>query len=400
MTIAVVIDSLERFYFVRRLVKALDKEGDFVFMTSEPLAHLFFRLEGRHSIYLRRAKNNSSGLAYGSSLFDRSIEVMNGTIDAHVARQDWMATFTAALDVFNRLAITVCVMWNGQQLICRAVGHACSTYGVRVRFLELSNLPEKLFADDEGVNALSTVARDPSIIDRFSMPDLSEHERWLRRYEEYKRRPLPQSQTSIRRKGLSLLNYAVKVLTQGVGRKRLDRSRASNGVRLPAIASSIGEDALISRRYVFLPLQVSGDTQIKLHSDVDNLEAIRIALELAESEGMDLIVKLHPAENDRAVIDEIARLQTIHQFQIVTTAAVDLIKHAAMVVTINSTVGLEAMLYGKKVVALGRCLYREFDRDRLMKYIHGFLVDGIDYFGNGPIDPRAARRVFSNDGRI
>jgi len=66
-----------------------------------------------------------------------------------------------------------------------------------------------------------------------------------------------------------------------------------------------------------------------------------------------------------------------------------------MVVTINSTVGLEALLYGKKVVSLGRCFYKEFDQARLLKYIHSFLIDGIDYFGSGEISTLSARNVFA-----
>ncbi|MBN3756907.1 capsular biosynthesis protein [Paraburkholderia sp. Tr-20389] len=400
MTIAVVVDSLERFYFIRRLVKPIEDECDFVFITSEPLAHLLLRLEGHRSVYLRRDVGIRQVSTYDASAFERSIEVLNGQIDVSVARVDSMATFAAVSELFSDGTIERCVMWNGQQLVCRVVSQACAKYGVRTRFLELSNLPGKLFVDDSGVNALSTIAKNPTIIDGYPLPDRADHNRWIEEYEEYKRQPLPQSRTLIRRKSLSLLNYALKFLTCGVGRKRLDRTRASNGARLPSLITEIDVKELISRRYIFLPLQVSGDTQIRLHSDVNNLQAILIALKLAKEEGLDLIVKIHPAENDRSQIDEIVHLQKIHNFRIACTATVDLVRYASVVVTINSTVGLEAMLYERRVVALGRCLYKEFDHDRLMKYIHGFLVDGIDYFGTDPIDGWAARRTFSIGGDV
>ena len=154
-------------------------------------------------------------------------------------------------------------------------------------------------------------------------------------------------------------------------------------------------DTLATCRYVFLPLQVSGDTQIKLHSDIGNLDAIRHAFEFAANESADLFVKLHPAETDAAEIDAIVRLQETYHFEIVTSPTTELLRHAYAVVTINSTVGLEAMLYGKRVVSLGRCFYKEFDRERMLKYIHSFLVDGIDYFGAARISADAARRVFA-----
>ena len=81
-------------------------------------------------------------------------------------------------------------------------------------------------------------------------------------------------------------------------------SRAARSARSPAPrqAAYLSTDTLSTCRYVFLPLQVSGDTQIKLHSDVGNLEAIRHAFELAANESADLFVKLHPAETDAAEI--------------------------------------------------------------------------------------------------
>jgi capsular polysaccharide export protein len=95
------------------------------------------------------------------------------------------------------------------------------------------------------------------------------------------------------------------------------------------------------------------------------------------------------------MIAEIVRLQKAYSFDIVAAPTTELIRHAQMVVTINSTVGLEALLYGKDVVSLGRCFYKEFDQTRLLKYIHSFLIDGIDYFGSGEISTLSARNVFA-----
>ncbi|AGK46037.1 capsule polysaccharide biosynthesis family protein [Burkholderia thailandensis MSMB121] len=394
--IVVVVDSMERYYFAARLVKAVRKEFDFLFATSEPIAHLMALSAGFRSVYLRRGASASAAHDAADAIrSDASIEVLNGQMTGELARADAAAIFAAMCGVFRRHLVSQCLMWNGQQLVCRAVAHACAAHGVPTKFVEISNLPDKLFVDLLGVNALSSISRNPAVIDGLPMPTEDEHRRWLARYEQYKARPLPQSRTSWMRKAVSAVNYALKLATLGVASKRLNMVRATNGASAPTQAKALTVKELTALRYVFLPLQVSGDTQIKLHSDVDNLKAIHLAFEHAANESADLIVKLHPAECDTAVIDEVVRMQRVYHFDLVTSPTTDLIKHAHSVVTINSTVGLEALLYGKPVMSLGRCFYKEFDRARLLKYIHAFLIDGIDYFGKEDIAPRAARNVFS-----
>lgn len=54
--IVVVVDSMERYYFAVRLVKAVRKEFDFLFAASEPLAHLMALAAGFRSVYLRRGR--------------------------------------------------------------------------------------------------------------------------------------------------------------------------------------------------------------------------------------------------------------------------------------------------------------------------------------------------------
>ena len=395
--ILIVIDSLERYYFATRLVSGVRHEYEFAFLTSEPVAHLGLLLGGFRSVYLNRLMpiDVSDGGAADRTPYQLSIEVMNGQMTEARAKRESAAIFHIALEVLRGLRIEQCVMWNGQQLVCRAVRQACTVQGVATRFIEISNLPGKLFVDSLGVNALSTISRHPEVIDRLSLPDEDTHARWLSTYERDKRKPLPQARTSFGRKATSATNYVLKLVSRGVGRRRLASVRARNGMPAPRQATYMLPDTLSTCRYVFLPLQVAGDTQIKLHSDVGNLDAIRHAFEFAANESADLFVKLHPAETDAAEIDAIVRLQQTYHFEIVTTPTTELLRHAHAVVTINSTVGLEAMLYGKRVVSLGRCFYKEFDRERLLKYIHSFLVDGIDYFGTARIPADAARRVFA-----
>ncbi|MDN7917054.1 capsular biosynthesis protein [Burkholderia gladioli] len=394
--ILIVIDSLERYYFATRLIGAVRHEYRFAFLTSEPLAHLGLLLGGYRSVYLNRMMpiEVPDSAHVDRMPYSSSIEVLNGQIGEARAKREAASIFHIASKFLCSSRVEQCVMWNGQQLVCRAVRQACEAYGIATCFMEISNLPGKLFVDALGVNALSTISRNPALIDRLPLPDEDTHARWLSTYERYKRMPLPQASTSFARKAASAANYLLKSVSRGVARRRLTSVRARNAIRVPRQATHMSPDTLRTRRYVFLPLQVSGDTQIKLHSDVDNLDAIRHASEFAMHEGADLFVKPHPAETDENEIEAILRLRETYHFEIVTSPTTELLRHAQAVVTINSTVGLEAMLYGKRVVSLGRCFYKEFDRHRLLRYIHSFLIDDIDYFGTDRVPAHAARRVF------
>lgn len=57
----------------------------------------------------------------------------------------------------------------------------------------------------------------------------------------------------------------------------------------------------------------------------------------------------------------------------------NLIENAEYVITINSTVGLEAMICGKKVIILGDAIYSVSNDARLRNYIIDFRID-IEYF--------------------
>ncbi|MFX6461669.1 hypothetical protein ABTG33_19100, partial [Acinetobacter baumannii] len=83
--------------------------------------------------------------------------------------------------------------------------------------------------------------------------------------------------------------------------------------------------------------------------------------EVAKQKKMALVVKPHPAELDQRVIDEVSALREKLGFVMTNENTFKLINGAALVVTINSTVGLEAKLMKKDVVFLGETMYSSFD---------------------------------------
>lgn len=115
------------------------------------------------------------------------------------------------------------------------------------------------------------------------------------------------------------------------------------------------DGAIPQRPYLFVPLQVPHDQSIARFSDVSMMELVEAALALAQGEGLELVLKAHPANpTSMAPFRESFGAGNVHW----TEAHVhDAISQANCVVTINSGCGFEALLAGVPVVTMGRVEY-------------------------------------------
>lgn len=400
--IAIVIDSIERYRFFSRLILSLNGKYSILVITTEPYAYLASKSLSRHSKLIVNCFYGSMHILVANNITKniidsdvmKSIEVLNNDISLSVAKRDYERALSFFIKEFIRYDVKKCIMWNGQQLLCRAATRACKQLNIDTVYIEIANLPRKLFVDSQGVNALSSIATDISIIDNLTDVNEEKHKLWLACYEEYKNKPLPQSKTKLKNKFKSSINYFLKLVTPSLLRRKLSKIKLKNGANLKNIKLA-GYEVVDNLDYIFLPLQVSGDTQIKLHSKYDNAAAIQYALDVSKKTNLDLIVKIHPAEYSKNEINKILALQDKHGFYISNANTTHLIKNASKIITINSTVGLEGLLYKKNVEAIGNCFYKNFDQVRLMKYIHQYLVDGVDYFSDDPIEFDVSERIIN-----
>jgi hypothetical protein len=117
------------------------------------------------------------------------------------------------------------------------------------------------------------------------------------------------------------------------------------------------------RPYVYFPLHVVDDYKIKrlLPHCSDQLALVR-QVARALPHGYDLVVKEHPMSIGRNPLTMLAQLRRMRNVRIVEprTSSHELIRSAQAVAVISSTVGLEALLYGKPVLTLGQPFYSGF----------------------------------------
>jgi capsular polysaccharide biosynthesis protein len=114
------------------------------------------------------------------------------------------------------------------------------------------------------------------------------------------------------------------------------------------------------RSFVYFPLQVAEDYKLaRLRPHCTDQEAIVRLLANALPPGVELVVKEHPVAIGRNRLGMLGRLAREPGIRLVDphTSSLALIRRATAVATISSTVGLEALLYGKPVLTIGRPNY-------------------------------------------
>lgn len=288
--------------------------------------------------------------------------------------------------------VVALAQWNGLRLGGQVATAYARANGLPTVFLELGNIEPKLFADPEGVNAASRLAAHPEMLDRYEVDD-DEIAAWRQALIARKRAAtiIPQARRIMKINpwfpadwfGALVLGIpqplSMSVAQRVAMRWRLTRRRLPPPVRP-------------TEPYLFAPLQVSEDTNLLLFSKYDNRDLIAHAAAQARARGLKLVVKPHPAERDVALLEDIAALCAREGHLLTSHNTTDLIERSEEVITINSTVGLEAIAMGKPVSVLGESHYAGFSARQAAIYAIAHLLD-VSPFGTEPASPQAVDRL-------
>jgi capsular polysaccharide biosynthesis protein len=130
--------------------------------------------------------------------------------------------------------------------------------------------------------------------------------------------------------------------------------------RVRATAARALYEPAAERPFVYFPLHVVDDYKIKrviphCYDQASVIEQVADAL----PHGVEIVLKEHPMSVGRNSLALLRRLKRIPNARLVKphTSSHDLVRRAEAVVVISSTVGLEALLYGRPVLTLGQPFY-------------------------------------------
>lgn len=216
--------------------------------------------------------------------------------------------------LFENHGCETVILWNGMKQPNRTPYVVAKAVGKKTQLFENGLLPHTTVLDSNGVNAMNSLPRESAF-----------YRKW-----------------------------------QG-DLKSVDKNLV---VRAPHKNRKAGQSEIeLPLRYVFVPFQVPNDTQIVCHSPwVEDMEAFYQKLEYAldflkqqaDWQAFKFVVKEHPSwprsfthlhhKNDDIIFANDNNTQ-------------QLVENALAVVTINSTVGIEALLLDKSVITLGNAFF-------------------------------------------
>lgn len=282
---------------------------------------------------------------------------------------------------------TTIFVWNGATVMGEVARQFQRDSGCHAVFVEISNLPGKIFADPQGTNAQALLFSDPSILNRFH-DNLDAFPKWRDSFiQQRKRLHAPPQAATARQLGIQHITDAVHALLFGYRHfgwaAALDKIGSQFRARFQGRRQRIPA-SVPTGNYVFFPMQVSNDTQLLLNSKLNNIQGLeKIASECTTR----IVIKPHPAEIDtRYIRTAIAEAKLDDRVEMSNCNTTELIQGASSVYTINSTVGLEAMILGKSTHFLAKSIYAQIDQSMLPNYVMSYLLD-VDFFdaGNAPI---------------
>lgn len=395
--ILIFIDNIDRANFFKRLILGGDKRVFKVITLKYSVYSFMSRFVDVELVKLPKLGTSEDGFLYPKkSILDNLTHVFRKTQSVTRAKKIYYCVTQALLNMKDITEINYGVVHNGNSAGALAFTDFLKMKGNSILFTEISNLPGKVIFDPKGVNARSSIYENSHILDALTKISEKEHLAWLQRYEEYKKTPIPQSKNKLS----FILSYMVDrlygTLISGIVEEDISwydkYLKFQENIQSKRVLTKNEYKKLKPESYLFFPTQVKNDSQLIINSDYDNLTALNFAIDLAKKRDLKLVVKVHPAETDIGLIKTYYDMMDINNFIIVSNNTTDLIKNSAVIITINSTVGLEALIYNKELITLGRAIYKEFDYEKVKIFIHHYLIN-FDYFSDEIISPIEFKKI-------
>lgn len=232
---------------------------------------------------------------------------------------DWYRLFLRKLALADML-----VVWNGFSIPVGSAVAAAKSLGIKTAFCENGVLPQMIAMDPKGINYANSISGKPA---EFYQNTRVDPERAKALFETaFQQRPLRKAAESVHQ--------------------------------------DCDDDKPLPERYVLFAMQVHDDTQVVLFSprfrslkEAVVYTADRIGKYNARTgDTLELVVKEHPSDFGRMDHAELrASLPKAHFLR--SRPIREIISDAKAVITLNSSVGVESLLYLRPVITLGDAFY-------------------------------------------
>jgi capsular polysaccharide export protein len=393
--------SKDKAKFFIRVANSFKCKHDITFLTTRYSSYGIIKRSGYKVHMLQEFIKDDVNINEFKSYESEAIlmDVKTGLLSENRAKEQFKWLIKGFKNYLTVRKIDKLILWNGSMLQGFSASLVADKYNIKKIFFEVGNFPNKIFLDEKGVNAKSSLmGKDLTVCKNY-------HEGVIINFlEEHKKK----------KEGAHIVLQSIKNTKPPLefiqNRLYLLFARypiiESNGALLNILKQRffsrqhMNYDAydFFNKRYILFPLQVSVDSQVIRNSDISIYEALDIAHKEALNNQCDLVIKPHPAEKNDSLIKYINSMKSKNEnIYFVKDNTYLLIKHAFKLLTINSTVGIEAMMYYKPVKVLGKSFYQPYCSENeegvckqrinkfLFNYIFNILKDA-SFFDNSTID--------------
>lgn len=328
---------------------------------------------------------------------EKSFEVAAGVLSKLKAEKIVSSVWTHLDRLFEAQKFEYIFLWGGVRLIEMTAGIFAEFNKIKTLYFELANFPKKVFVDPKGTNAKSLLAENADILLSLQY-NVEEYRKWSESYiaESLKQHAVPQSKSAANVEYLKnmydVFGFRFKSLSQT--EPILTKEKLIGKYLRKILKLDYDNVDLNNTKYLFYPMQVNKDAQLILNSKVGNIDALKIAHRTAKEKGLKLIVKPHPGEVEFGFIKKVNTLKEKLGFAFVDNNTIELVLNAEEVLTINSTVGLQAKIAGKKVTCLGNAFYQDFDERKLAAYTQNYLINA-DFWNEERISAETAQKILT-----
>lgn len=381
-------------FYLRLSESMIDLGYDFKFFVYKLSLYLILKKRGANVFFIKK-RDVDKDFIIDNKIIKETVEYKSKQMSLLQGEILYRATYSLLEKKVDKKNIYAMFIWNGSTIDQKAASFFAQKYNIKTLYFEIANIPGKIFIDKRGTNAQSEIYSNIKILDEYVF-DESIYEKWKSIYlkNKLKSHVIPQKR-SVRS------DIQIRFLIDLLGSIFITRIGFNKNFMIYKIKQLINNVMYPlkydlydykNKKYIFFPLQVSYDSQIVLNSSIDLLEAFKMVLDYAKKNNYDLVVKPHPQECNYSALVEFFKYK--NEFILLNDNTFLLMKYAEEIWTINSTVGLEALIMGKKIKILGKALYKDFKGDYLKKYISSYLLN-IDFFDKKDISMEATKNIIN-----
>ena len=260
--------------------------------------------------------------------------------------------YTVMLRFIEEENIDAIFVWNGSGLTTSVAVYIARKKGLKTIYGENGYFPNTMQIDSQGVNQAASIT---GVVDheyRDITPDPEVYNEFRKMLEDFRNGRKPQYSPPAKKIKASVFSHLIAEI-QGLTRAKISSKKINTNI--PDRVDSLPD------KYVFVPFQVKKDSQLVMYSPLvgnDMEKFVNVCYEAINKVAPDyqLVAKLHPADAEKVDYDHMPALFPNVIF-LKNYPTDQLIRNSQAVITINSTVGVESLIFHRPVLTLGDNFY-------------------------------------------